>query len=90
MRLKPIGQTLVVKPELEKSDTWLMDHYRRKGSATVIRISDQVTDTVPGLTAGDRVHFNPYAGVEMKIDGEVFLLLQAHDLFALEHKRPSL
>ena len=86
MRFRPIGDIVVVKPELEQTDTWLMDHHRRKGSAEVIRIGNQVNDVVPG----DRAYFNPFAGVEMNLDGEVFLLLHAAELFALEARRPSL
>ncbi len=83
MRLRPIGDVVVVKPELEPAPIWLLDHHRRAGSAEVIRIGNQVNDIVPG----DRVHFNPFAGVEMNLDGEVYLLLHAAELFALEPRR---
>lgn len=86
MRLRPINSFIIVKPELTDSKFWTPEHTRRSGSAEVLEVGGDVVSVKPG----DRVYFNPFSGIEIKLQGETLLILQSAEIFALDTEEASL
>jgi chaperonin GroES len=82
MKIRPINAHVLVKP-LEAADrspggVYLPDTAReRQSEGTVIAVAEDATEEV---AVGDRVVHKEFAGTEVRIDGEDYLLVPSEDL----------
>lgn len=85
MTVKPLGERLLIKPVKEEKKTEggivLPDTAKEKPQkAEVVAIGDKVEDL--NVQVGDKVIFAKYAGTEIKIDDEDYILIDANDILA--------
>ncbi|MCG9597078.1 MULTISPECIES: co-chaperone GroES [unclassified Vibrio] len=70
MILKPLHDWVVVSRNKVISERfWLPEQVSNKGE--VIAIGPKVVE----LSVGDKIQFNPYAGLEVSMQGETFLFI---------------
>jgi chaperonin GroES len=99
MRLKPLGDRVVVRP--------LEEEERTKGGIVLPDVAKEkpqhgeVVAVGPGaltedgrrlpmdVKVGDRVLFAKYAGTEVKIDEEEYLILRQSDILAIVERAPA-
>ncbi|MDU2583416.1 MAG: co-chaperone GroES [Anaerococcus hydrogenalis] len=91
MNLKPIGERVVIKKlEAEKktqSGIVLPESAQEKPQyAEVVAISSDIlndNDKKDSLKEGDKVIYSQYAGTDVKIDGENYVVLAYKDILAV-------
>src|SRR5436305_13266875 len=93
LRLKPLGDRVVVKPkpndERTASGIVLPDTANEKpqeGSVLSVgpgRVLDSGKRVDMDVQAGDSVLFAKYAGTEVKLDGDEYLVIREGDLLAI-------
>ena len=91
--LKPLGDRVIVKArekeEMTKSGIVLPDTASEKpqeGSVLAVgpgRVLDNGKRIEMDVKAGDKVLFAKYAGTEVKLDGEDYLVIREADLLAV-------
>src|SRR6195256_1355927 len=91
--LKPLGDRGIVKPkekeDITKSGIVLPDTASEKpqeGSVLAVgpgRVLDNGKRVELDVKAGDKVLFAKYAGTEVKLDGEEYLVIRENDLLAI-------
>ena len=91
--LKPLGDRVIVKPkakeEMTKSGLVLPDTASEKpqeGSVLSVgpgRMLDSGKRVEMEVKGGDTVLFAKYAGTEVKLDGEEYLVIRESDLLAI-------
>lgn len=91
-KVKPLGDRVVVKPiteeEVTKGGIILPDTAKEKpqrGEIVAVgpgRIGDEGKRIVPEVKKGDKVIYSKYAGTEIKMDDEEFLILREGDILA--------
>ena len=91
--MKPLGDRVVIKvleqEEKTKSGIFLPDTAKEKpqeGEVVAVgagKVADNGTRIAPDVAVGDTVLFAKYAGTEVKIDGEAFLILSERDILAI-------
>ncbi len=93
MKIQPLGDRIVVKvvevvEEKTKSGLYVPDTAKEKPQeADVLAVGPgALTDDGKRLpidvAVGDKVIFSKYAGTEVKIDGEEYLVLSSRDILA--------
>ncbi|WP_227764761.1 co-chaperone GroES [Zhaonella formicivorans] len=93
MNIKPLGDRVVIKvlasEEKTKSGIVLPDTAKEKpqqgevvavGSGKILENGQKV---VPEVAVGDRVIYSKYAGTEVKLEGEEYLILSERDILAV-------
>lgn len=93
MNIKPLGERIVLKvlesEERTKSGIVLPDTAKEKpqmgkvvavGSGRIMENGDRMALEVK---VGDRVLFAKYAGTEVKLDGEEYMVLKENDILAI-------
>jgi chaperonin GroES len=93
MNIKPLGERVVVKvlesEERTKSGIVLPDTAKEKpqmgkvlavGSGKTLENGQKIPLEV---SAGDKVLFAKYAGLEVKLDGEEYMVLKENDILAI-------
>ncbi len=94
MKLKPLGDRVVVKPsaaeEKTKSGLVIPDTAQekpQKGEVVAVgegRWDEQGAKRVPlDVKVGDVVIYGKYGGTEFKIDAEDYMVLRADDIYAV-------
>jgi len=89
MKLKPLGNRVVVKPladeEITKSGIILPDTIdkEKKAEGEIIAIGDGEKIQKLGLKEGDRVLFGKYAGEEVKVEDVEYKILTNEDVLAV-------
>ncbi|NMB42085.1 MAG: co-chaperone GroES [Firmicutes bacterium] len=93
MNLKPLGDRLIVKvlEEEEKTSSGIVlpDKAKEKpqeGEVKAVgpgRTLDDGTKVQMELKTGDKIIFSKYAGTEIKIEGEEYLILRQDDVLAV-------
>jgi len=95
MNIKPLGDRVVIKvlenEETTKSGIVLPGTAKEKpmqGEVLAVGSGELVDGKrVPlELKVGDRVIYSKYAGTEVKIDGEEYLILRQNDVLAIVEK----
>jgi chaperonin GroES len=91
--LKPLGDRVIVKPkekeDMTKSGIVLPDTASEKpqeGSVLAVgpgRVLDNGKRVELDVKTGDKVLFAKYAGTEVKLDGEEYLVIREADLLAI-------
>lgn len=97
MKLKPLGDRVVVKPltqeEVTKSGILLPDtvekEKKEEGEVVAVgpgRVNDQGRRNQPEVNVGDRVLFGKYAGEDVEVDGIEYKVLKEEDVLAVVEK----
>jgi len=96
MNIKPLGDRVVVKvleaEEKTASGIVLPDKAKEKpqeGEVKAVgtgKILDNGTRIDLDVKVGDRVIFSKYAGTEVKVEGEEYLILRQDDILAIVNK----
>ncbi len=91
MKLNPLGERIVIK-KLEKEETTASgivlpsSAQEQPQYAEVVSISDQIEkneDLKGSVKTGDRVIYSKYAGTDVKLDGEEFIVIKLEDVLAV-------
>lgn len=87
--LAPSGSRLVVKREkvADRTDTGITlpegaKEKPSKGQVVAIGCGTEDCDPVDEFTEGDTVLFGKYAGTDVQVDGEDFVIVEAKDILA--------
>ncbi|GAB4160712.1 MAG: co-chaperone GroES [Planctomycetota bacterium] len=93
MKLRPLGDKVIVKrleaEEKTKGGIILPDTAKEKPKEGKImavgrgRVLEGGKVVEPSVKVGDRVIFSSYAGTEVKVDGEEFLIMSEDDIQAI-------
>ncbi len=93
MKLKPLGDRILVKPapkeEKTSSGLYISSGAQEKPQrGTVIacgagKLADDGSRIPMDVKEGDEVYYGKFGGNEVKVDGEDFLLLRADDIYAI-------
>ncbi|MBP2655744.1 MAG: groS [Firmicutes bacterium] len=91
--IKPLGDRVVIQPlareEITKSGIVLPDTAKEKpqeGKVIAIgtgKVLDNGQRIAVDVKEGDKVIFSKYAGTEVKIDGQDYLILSERDVLAI-------
>ena len=93
MKLKPLHDRVLVKrlgeEEVTKGGIIIPDSAKEKpikGEVVAVgpgKHSDKGEKIKMSVAKGDKVLFNKYAGTEIKVDGEEFLVMREDDILAI-------
>ena len=100
LKLRPLADRVVVKPvereEMTKSGIVLPDTAKEKPQEGIVeavgngRFNDRTGSRVElDVKVGDRVMYAKYAGSEVKIDDEEYLILGEKDILAIVANVPA-
>ena len=87
MSIKPLGERVVIKmvemEETTKSGIILTAAAKEKPQvAEVVAVGPGTKDVTMELSVGDKVVISKYAGTEIKLDGEEYIILNQSDVLA--------
>ena len=87
MNIKPLGDRVVIKmveaEETTKSGIILTAAAKEKPQiAEVVAVGPGTKEVQMELSVGDKVIMSKYAGTEIKLDGEEFIILSQNDVLA--------
>ena len=93
MKIKPLGDRIVIKPspaeEKTKGGIILPDTAKEKPVVGEVvaagpgRRSEDGKLVAPEVKVGDKVLYGKYSGTEVTLDGQEFLIMRETDLFAV-------
>jgi len=93
LKIQPLGDRVVVKPSgretVTKSGIVLPDTAKEKPQEGEIlavgpgKVLDNGNRTIPEVQVGQRVLFAKYAGTEVKMDSEEYLILRESDILGI-------
>jgi len=88
MKLVPLGDRVVLKQveaeEKTKSGIILTSAAQEKPQeATVIEVGPGTEDVKMEVKKGDKVIYSKYAGTEVKLDGENYMIVKQADILAV-------
>ena len=96
MKIRPLQDRILVQPILEKEvrkgGIIIPDSAKEKpieGRIKAVgegKLNDSGTRVKPDLKVGDKVLYGKYAGTEIKIDGDDFLLMREDDILGVVEK----
>ncbi|HBT51124.1 MULTISPECIES: co-chaperone GroES [Petrotoga] len=85
MTVKPLGNRLLIKPITEERKTEggivLPDSAKEKPQKAEVKEVGKLEEDYD-LKAGDKVIFSKYAGTEIKIDDEDYIIIDVEDVLA--------
>ena len=87
MNIKPLGDRVVIKmvetEETTKSGIILTAAAKEKPQiAEVVAVGPGTKEVTMELSIGDKVIMSKYAGTEIKLDGEEYIVLSQNDILA--------
>jgi chaperonin GroES len=93
VRIKPLGDRVVVKvvdaaEEKTKSGLYVPDTAKEKPQEAEVMavgpgaLNDKGERIAVDVAVGDKVIFSKYGGMEIKMDGETYLILSERDILA--------
>lgn len=87
MNIKPLGDRVVIKmvetEETTKSGIILTAAAKEKPQvAEVVAVGPGTKEVEMELSVGDKVIMSKYAGTEIKLDGEEYIILNQNDVLA--------
>lgn len=87
MKIKPLADRVLVKPaeaeEKTASGIIIPDSAKEKPlKGKVVAVGDGTKDEKMILEEGDEVLYGKYAGTELELDGEKFLIMRQSDVLA--------
>lgn len=91
MKLSPIGERIVIR-KLEKEETTASgiilpaSAQEQPQYAEVTAVSDKISnneDYKDAVAVGDKVIYSKYAGTEVKLEGEDYIVIKIEDVLAV-------
>ncbi len=87
MNIKPLADRVVIKPmpaeEVTTAGIIIPDSAKEKPlKGEVLAVGNGTKDEEMVLKAGDRVLYGKYAGTEVELDGEKYLIMRQSDVLA--------
>ncbi len=87
MNVKPLADRVLVQPAAAEEKTIggiiIPDSAKEKPlRGTVIAVGKGTKDEEMVLKPGDMVLFGKYAGTELELDGQMYLIMKQSDIFA--------
>ena len=98
MNLKPLFDRVVIKPCKNQTQTNLglvlpETSQERPQTGVVVAVGDgtdfEYQNCEMKVSIGDKVVFSKYAGIELKLDGEVFVVLRQIDIIGVVYDREN-
>jgi len=88
MKIKPLGERIVVKPLRQEEKTEGGIHLPETASKDKPQQGEVIAvgSDFKGVKKGDTVIFAQYGGTEIKVDNDEYLVLTADDVLALAQK----
>lgn len=96
MKIRPLQDRILVQPILEKEvmkgGIIIPDSAKEKpieGRVKAVgegKVNENGSRTKPELKVGDKVLYGKYAGTEIKVDGEDYLLMREDDVLGVIEK----
>ncbi len=88
MSIKPLADRVLVKPAAAEEKTVggiiIPDTAKEKPlKGDVIAVGNGTKDEEMILKAGDKVLYGKYAGTEIELDGETYLIMRQSDVLAI-------
>lgn len=88
MNIKPLGDRVVIKPgvaeEVTVAGIIIPDSAKEKPlKGEVIAVGNGTKDEEMILKVGDEVLYGKYAGTEVELDGEKYLIMRQSDVLAV-------
>lgn len=88
MKVKPLGDRVLIQPtpaeEVTVSGIIIPDSAKEKPlKGTVKAAGDGTKDEKMVVKEGDTVLFGKYAGTEIKLDDEIYLIMRQNDILAI-------
>ncbi|MDR0768658.1 MAG: co-chaperone GroES [Dysgonamonadaceae bacterium] len=88
MSIKPLADRVLVKPAVAEEKTVggiiIPDSAKEKPlKGDVIAVGNGTKDEQMVLKGGDKVLYGKYAGTEIELDGEKFLIMRQSDVLAI-------
>lgn len=88
MNLKPIADRVIVRPaaaeETTKGGIIIPDTAKEKPQrGEIVAVGTGKKDEPMTVKPGDKVLYGKYAGTEINIDGEEYLMMRESDIFAI-------
>lgn len=88
MTIKPLADRVLVKNDKAETKTssglFIPEAAQEKTqTATVIEVGPGTDDVKITVKNGDRIMYDKYAGTQIKIDGEDYLILKMNDIIAV-------
>ena len=86
-KIKPLADRVLVKPAAAETQTAsgiiIPDSAKEKPlRGEVLAVGEGTKDEAMVLKAGDQVLYGKYAGTELELDGEKFLIMRQSDVLA--------
>lgn len=88
MKVKPLADRVLVKNDKAETKTTsgiiIPEAAQEKTqTATVVEVGPGTDDVKITVKNGDRIMYEKYAGVQLKLDGEDYLILKMSDIIAV-------
>ena len=88
MKLKPLADRVLIKPAAAEERTAggiiIPDTAKEKPlQGEVLAVGNGTKDEEMTLKAGDRVLYGKYAGTEVELDGEKYMIMRQSDVLAV-------
>lgn len=88
MKIQPLADRVLVKPAAAETQTAsgiiIPDSAKEKPlRGEVLAVGEGTKDEAMVLKAGDQVLYGKYAGTELELDGEKFLIMRQSDVLAI-------
>ena len=88
MKLLPLGERVVLKPlaaeETTKSGIVLPGADKEKPQqAEVVAVGPGTEDVKMEVKVGDKVIYSKYAGTDVKLDGDEYVIVRQNDILAI-------
>ncbi len=91
MKVKPLADRVLVKPEKAESKTAsgiiIPDAAQEKTQTAIVEEIGPGTEKDPvTVKKGDRIMYDKYSGTQVKIDGDEYLIVKMSDIIAVIEK----
>ena len=88
MKIKPLADRVLIEPkpaeEKTASGLFIPDTAKEKPLAgTVVAVGPGTSEVKMEVKVGDTVLYGKYAGTEVTVDGETYLIMRQSDIFAI-------
>lgn len=88
MKIKPLSDRILVKNDAAETKTasglYIPEGVQEKTqTATVVEVGPGTEEEKITVKIGDRIMYDKYAGTQVKLDGEDYLILRMSDVIAV-------
>ncbi|MDR0510249.1 MAG: co-chaperone GroES [Rikenellaceae bacterium] len=88
MKIKPLSDRVLIQPDAAEEKTagglYIPDTAKEKPLAgSVVAVGPGTAEVKMELKAGDKVLYGKYAGTEITVEGEKYLIMRQEDVLAI-------